>query len=73
ITCHKAQGRTLSNVIVDLNCCRGSESPYVMLSRATSLEGVIIIRDFDKSRIQCRLSEDLRKELRRIRILELET
>ncbi|THU80761.1 hypothetical protein K435DRAFT_609019, partial [Dendrothele bispora CBS 962.96] len=73
ITCHKAQGATLKNVILDLRLCRGSESPYVMLSRATSLKGVIILRDFDNRKLQCRLNEDLRKELRRIRILQLQT
>ncbi|KAK7445783.1 hypothetical protein VKT23_014779 [Stygiomarasmius scandens] len=65
ITCHKAQGRTLDSVVVDLMLCRGSESPYVMLSRAKTLDSVVVLR--------CRLSEDLRVELRRIQILELQT
>ncbi|KAI0731007.1 hypothetical protein C8Q76DRAFT_717157 [Earliella scabrosa] len=40
-----------SRVVVDLESCAGTESPYVMLSRATSLEGVIILRPFAKSKI----------------------
>ncbi|THU87491.1 hypothetical protein K435DRAFT_619227, partial [Dendrothele bispora CBS 962.96] len=73
MTCHKSQGSTLQNIVVDLRLCRGSESPYVMLSRATSLNGVIILRDFENKRLQCRLSEDLRIEFKRIRILQLQT
>ncbi|THU94163.1 hypothetical protein K435DRAFT_578785, partial [Dendrothele bispora CBS 962.96] len=72
-TSHKSQGRTLPNIVVDLRLCRGSESPYVMLSRATSLDGVIIIRNFDNKKLQCRLNEDLRIEFKRIRVLQLQT
>ncbi|THU82760.1 hypothetical protein K435DRAFT_563213, partial [Dendrothele bispora CBS 962.96] len=73
MTCHKSQGSTLQNIVVDLRLCRGSESPYVMLSRATSLDGVVILRDFENKKLQCRLSEDLRVEFKRIRILQLQT
>ncbi|KAH9853911.1 hypothetical protein C2E23DRAFT_695761, partial [Lenzites betulinus] len=69
ITAHKAQGQTFDKVIVDLAGCTGTESPYVMLSRATSLEGVLILRPFDHSKITCRQSEDLRKEMSRLHIL----
>ncbi|OSC97380.1 hypothetical protein PYCCODRAFT_1334713, partial [Trametes coccinea BRFM310] len=73
ITAHKSQGQTFKHIIVDLAGCIGSEAPYVMLSRATSLNGIIILRPFDKSKITCRPSEDLRKELRRLEILALQT
>ena len=33
MTAHRAQGQTLSNVIVDLQSCRGTEAPYVMISQ----------------------------------------
>ncbi|KAH9848182.1 hypothetical protein C2E23DRAFT_711685, partial [Lenzites betulinus] len=73
ITAHKAQGQTFDEIIVDLAGCMGTESPYVMLSRATSLSGVTILRPFDKSKICCRQSEDIRKENVRLEILALQT
>jgi ATP-dependent exoDNAse (exonuclease V) alpha subunit len=45
ITIHKSQGKTFDNVIVDIG--RGTFSPgqlYVALSRATSLEGLVLKR-----------------------------
>ncbi|KAI9059158.1 hypothetical protein FKP32DRAFT_1535286, partial [Trametes sanguinea] len=73
MTAHKAQGQTFTTVIVDLAGCVGTEAPYVMLSRATSLDGVVILRPFDFKKISCRQSEDLRKECARLRVLELQT
>lgn len=73
MTAHKAQGRTLDKVIVDLEACSGTESPYVMISRVTSLQGLLILRPFDISKIRSRLSEDRRKEARRLELLQLET
>ena len=43
MTAHKAQGQTLNKVIVDLESCRGTESPYVMVSHVTSLNGLLIL------------------------------
>jgi hypothetical protein len=48
ITAHKAQGKTLPACIVSFTGCRGSESPYVMISRVTSLE--VILTPFAKER-----------------------
>ena len=74
MTAHKAQGQTFGHVIIDLQSCSGSEAPYVMLSRATSLNGVMILRPFKRSRISCNLSEDLRNSLRLyIPVLNYET
>ncbi|KAI0717165.1 hypothetical protein C8Q76DRAFT_571455, partial [Earliella scabrosa] len=73
LTAHKAQGQTFNKVIVDLESCSGTEAPYVMLSRATSLEGVIILRSFRKCKITCHQSGDIRKEARRLEILQLKT
>jgi hypothetical protein len=56
-------------VIVDLESTRGTESPYVMLSRAKSLDGVFILRPFRQKVIQCRPSEDVRNEFKRLDIL----
>ena len=63
----------MDQAIVDLQSCHGTESPYVMLSRVTSLEGLAILRPFDKRKIQCRQSEDSRREARRLEFLRLHT
>jgi hypothetical protein len=73
LTAHKAQGQTMEKVLVDLESCKGTESPYVMISRVTSLKGLLILRPFKSSKIQCRLSEDTRKEFRRLEKLRLHT
>jgi len=73
MTVHKAQGQTMGRVIVDLAGCTGTEPPYVMVSRATSLDGLLVLRDFDARQISKRRSEDLRKEFNRIMILKWET
>ncbi|KAI1781883.1 hypothetical protein LXA43DRAFT_840490, partial [Ganoderma leucocontextum] len=68
LTAHKAQGQTFPYVTVDLENCTGTETPYVMLSRATSLAGVLILRPFALKRIQCRPSEDIRHEFLRLQL-----
>ncbi|THU92918.1 hypothetical protein K435DRAFT_623253, partial [Dendrothele bispora CBS 962.96] len=73
ITAHKSQGQTLSHAIVDLQSCRGSEMPYVMVSRVRSLDGLLLLREFDIGKIQCRQSEDARTEARRLELLHLRT
>ena len=73
MTVHRAQGQTFPRVILDLKNCKGCESPYVMLSRATSLQGVIILRPFSIKRITCRRSEDMRNEIKRLTKLEQKT
>lgn len=73
MTAHKAQGQTMNRAIVDLQGCHGTEAPYVMLSRVKSLEGLIILRPFEKRKIQCRQSEDSRREAKRMDFLRLQT
>ncbi|KAJ7079220.1 hypothetical protein C8R43DRAFT_832049, partial [Mycena crocata] len=73
MTAHKAQGKTLDACIISFTGCRGTESPYVMVSRATSLEGIIILTPFPKAKICCRQSEDTRVEIRRMRYYALNT
>jgi hypothetical protein len=70
---HKAQGQTLTKAIIDLQSCKGTEAPYVMLSRVKSLKGLLILRPFEKKKIQCRQSEDVRTEMLRLEALSLET
>ena len=64
MTAHKAQGQTLDRVIIDLESCKGTEAPYVMVSRVTSLQGLLILRPLQKKKIQSRQSEDVRQELK---------
>ncbi|KAM6498792.1 hypothetical protein JOM56_006740, partial [Amanita muscaria] len=73
MTAHRAQGQTLENVIIDLQSCKGTEAPYVMISRACSLEGLLILRLFDRKKICCRQSEDAHQEHSRLKILNLAT
>ena len=73
MTAHKSQGLTLQRAFIDLESCKGSESPYVMISRVKSLEGLIIMRPFNKKRICCRWSEDVCREFACLRMLELLT
>ena len=73
VTAHKSQGLSLDNVVVDLQSCSGSESPYVMISRVKSLDGLMVLRPFHRSKISCNLQQDVRDELKRQRILELAT
>lgn len=73
MTVHKAQGCIMEKVIVDLAGCSGTESPYVMVSRATSLKAVKVLRDFDFKQITNCHSEELRKELTRLEILKWQT
>lgn len=61
----KGQGRTLRRAIVDIATARG-QGVYVMLSRVTSLSGLLILRWFPPNKIYQRLPEDLRSELHRI-------
>ena len=72
-TCHRAQGQTFSHVIVDLKSCPNTESAYVMLSRATSIDGVRILRPFALDKITTPSSKDLLRELARLRILDRRT
>lgn len=73
VTAHKSQGLSLDNVIIDLESCSGSESPYVMISRVKSLQGLMVLCLFQQTKICCNLQQDVQDELKRQRILELVT
>jgi hypothetical protein len=73
MTAHKAQGLTLPHVIVDLASCRGTESPYVMVSRCPHLNGLMILRPFPISKISCHRSQESRDEFSRLDALRLDT
>jgi hypothetical protein len=77
ITGFKAQGKTLSKVIVDL--VKPEYGPltksyaYIALSRCQRLEDLLILRDFDISILQQPISLDLTNEMERLKLLEEET
>lgn len=73
MTVYKAQGQTLSKAIVDLASCSGTESPYVMVSRVKSIDGLLILRPFSEDKIMCRRSEDARRESKRLDFLCMRT
>lgn len=73
MTTHKAQGQTMERAIIDFEGCTGSEAPYVMLSRVKSLDGLLILRPFNKKKISCRQSEDTRIEEKRQSVLAQQT
>ncbi len=73
MTDYKAQGKTMPLVIVDLESSRSRQSAYVMLSRATSLENLLVLRPFKRSRLTKDFSEDLKKETERLNRLSSAT
>jgi hypothetical protein len=73
ITDYKAQGKTLPYVIIDLQSCHNIQSAYVMISRATSLDGLLILRPFQPKKVQCHVSQEFRRDSLRLHILSLKT
>ena len=73
VTAHKSQGLSLDNVVVDLQSCSGSESPYVMISRVKSLQGLMVLQPIHRSKISCNLQQDVRDKLKRQCLLKLGT
>jgi len=63
----------VGRVVVDLAGCSGTEQPYVMVLRSTSLEGLFVLRVFNFDQITKRRSEDLQKEFSRLEGLKLST
>ena len=63
----------MSKVVVDLAGCSGTEQPYAMVSRSTSMVGLVALRNFEFGQITKRRSEDLRKEFSRLESLRLRT
>ena len=73
ITAHKAQGQTMRKVVVDLASCIGTEAAYVMVSRCTGLQGLMVLRPFPISKITVHRSQDAREEFRRLDRLNVQT
>ena len=72
-TDYKSQGRSLDHVIVDPESAASLQGVYVMLSRVRALEGLHVLRPFKATKIEQRLSQELRTELSRLDDLDTET
>ena len=72
-TDYKSQGRSLDAAIVDPTSTATLQGVYVMLSRIRALDGLCILRPFTATKIEQRLSQELRTELERLQILDDET
>ena len=68
-TIHKAEGDTLTPVAVKLPDCRKQHMHYVALSRATSLQNLYILGDFNQSKIT--ISPKVASEMKRLRMKAL--
>ncbi|KAJ7652650.1 hypothetical protein DFH06DRAFT_995050 [Mycena polygramma] len=63
---YKVQGRSMTTANIDIRDCRSLQSVYVMLSRATSLDSLCILRAFPPRKIYQRLGEEFRVEFERL-------
>ncbi|KAI0799668.1 hypothetical protein BC629DRAFT_1257540, partial [Irpex lacteus] len=68
-----SQGRTRENNVVDLRHCQTHMSIYTALSRGSSLDGTLILYQFDESRITRGMKPDLRREFQEQEILAAAT
>ena len=59
-------------VVVDLEGCSGTEPPHVMVSRATSMNGLFVLRGFGMKQITKWRSEELRNEFLRLKLSKME-
>lgn len=74
ITCYKSQGRTFESAIVDLSYYQcPTASPYVMLSRIKSLNGLYILKHFKKNALNRPLSLPLKEAIARLTNLSMRT
>ncbi|TFK81775.1 hypothetical protein K466DRAFT_501558 [Polyporus arcularius HHB13444] len=72
-TDYKGQGRTLDRAIVDPDSALTLQGVYVMLSRVRSLDGLAILHPFRRSKIEGRISQQLRTEFERLETLDRDT
>jgi len=59
----KCQGATLEKAIVDLNDGNIKSGVYVMLSRVQKLQDLMILRPFNRSKLDTTVETDLKEEL----------
>ncbi|TEB33503.1 hypothetical protein FA13DRAFT_1626859 [Coprinellus micaceus] len=73
MTAHRAQGQTMTHAIVDIGSSINTQAAYVMVSRATSLDGLLIFQPFSKSIIQRGLPDEVHVEFHRLQVAALRT
>jgi len=71
-TCYKSQGKTYTNAILDLNNITAGASPYVMISRLTSKEGLRILGEFKLSNLNIQLDEKQRTNIEQLESIGLD-
>ncbi|KAJ3512338.1 hypothetical protein NMY22_g15363 [Coprinellus aureogranulatus] len=65
-----SQGKTREYNVVDLQACHTHQSMYTALSRGTSAEGTILLRDFSPSIVMGGISGRQRQEFRELAMLD---
>lgn len=77
ITTYKSQGQTMNNIVIDLVlppfACKEIATPYVPLSRAPSLNNILILRDFKFESINIPQTVNQKLELENIENMNLKT
>ncbi|KAG1871361.1 hypothetical protein DFJ58DRAFT_713870 [Suillus subalutaceus] len=69
----KVQGSFLPKVVVDLAGAKSLQSIYVMLSRASRLQSIAIMRWFSSKTLHAQLQGDARAEFSRLHHIEMST
>lgn len=69
MTDYCAQGRTRPNNPIDPRHCRTHMALYTALSRSSTLQGTLLLHDFDERKVTGAASEDLLREFRQLEIL----
>lgn len=70
MTDYASQGKTRSVNVVDLKRSKNHQAVYTALSRGTSAETTVILRDFNESKITGGISGFLRQEFRELELLD---
>ncbi|KAF5336919.1 hypothetical protein D9611_002865 [Ephemerocybe angulata] len=70
MTDYASQGKTRSVNPVDIKHCRNHQAIYTALSRGTSADDTLILRDFNASKLTGGLSGYLRQEFRTLELLD---
>ena len=68
-----SQGRTCPFNPVDIRYSRTHQSMYTCLSRSATLQGTLILKPFDESKLRGGMAPDLAREMRELEILDFMT
>jgi hypothetical protein len=73
MTDYSSQGKTRDFNVIDLKNCKNFQAAYTCLSRGTSVDGTLILHDFDDVKLTRSLDGELRQEFRELNYLDLIT